>query len=296
MDVSIIIVNYNTRQLTANCIASIFEKTKGVDFEVILVDNASTDGSKEFFENDYRLKYVYSEKNLGFGQGNNLGYQYAKGDYIFLLNSDTLLINNAVFELVKFMEMHPEVSICGGALYNPEMQECSSYGLFLPSLSLEFDTLFRGVFSRKQLLRMKNEISTKGYACIGYITGADMMLRREKIEEIGLFDPEFFMYYEETEMTYRYKQKGYSSVFFPTAKIQHLEGKSFAFKETREKMYFSSRRLYYKKTGHNSLYYYLCTSVYMSYLLTSLLKDLFLTKDWQSAIHSLRRMKIVFLS
>ena len=96
MDVSVIIVNYNTKKLTKNCIDSIFQNTKDVKFEVILVDNASTDGSKEFFEQDNRIKYIYSTTNLGFGKANNLGYKEASGKYLFLLNSDTLLLNNAI--------------------------------------------------------------------------------------------------------------------------------------------------------------------------------------------------------
>ena len=89
MDVSIIIVNYNTCQMTKECIDSVFERTFGLDFEIILVDNGSTDGSKSQFEKDSRITYVYSEFNLGFGCANNLGYKFAKGDYVFLLNSDT---------------------------------------------------------------------------------------------------------------------------------------------------------------------------------------------------------------
>ena len=90
MDVSIIIVNYNTKDLTSQCIDSIYEKTQGVRFEIILVDNASTDGSKEVFEKDTRITYIYSDENLGFGRANNLGAKVAKGKYLFLLNSDTI--------------------------------------------------------------------------------------------------------------------------------------------------------------------------------------------------------------
>lgn len=98
MDVSIIIVNYNTYDLTAACIQSIIEHTKRISYEIIVVDNASTDGSKEKFERDSRIKYIYSEKNGGFGYGNNRGIEIANGDYFFLLNSDTLLLNNAIYE------------------------------------------------------------------------------------------------------------------------------------------------------------------------------------------------------
>ena len=96
MDVSIIIVNFNTKDITQKCIESIFQHTSDITFEIILVDNASSDGSVELFQKDNRINLVKSDANLGFGRANNLGFQYATGKYIFLLNSDTLLKNNAV--------------------------------------------------------------------------------------------------------------------------------------------------------------------------------------------------------
>ena len=96
MDVSVIIVNYNTLQMTKDCIDSVIEKTTDVDYEIILVDNASTDGSKEFFKNYRGITYIYNEKNLGFGAANNTGAKTATGDFLFFLNSDTLFKNNAL--------------------------------------------------------------------------------------------------------------------------------------------------------------------------------------------------------
>lgn len=276
MDVSIIIINYNTRKLTSNCINSIFQKTTNITFEIILVDNASTDDSRDYFENDTRIRYIYSNDNLGFGCGNNLGYQYAKGKYIFLLNSDTELINNAIFELVNFLDEHPEISIVGGSLYNRQMQLCHSYGIQLPSFFQELNMLFRGCFTKKREIKVEKSIVEKGYAIVGYITGADMMIRRDSINKVGLFDPDFFMYYEETEMTYRHKVKQNVSAYFPKAKIYHFEGQSFNVKETRECLYLNSRKLYYLKTGHSMFYYYCCTLIYILYLMSSIIKCWFM--------------------
>ena len=100
MDVSIIIVNYNTKDLLVNCLNSIYEKTKDVLFEIIIVDNASIDGSEEMIKNDFKeVVFIQSGDNIGFGRANNLGIKEAKGDCIFLLNSDTILLNNAIKEL-----------------------------------------------------------------------------------------------------------------------------------------------------------------------------------------------------
>lgn len=113
MDISIIIVNYNTKELTKNCIDSIYEKTKDIEFEVILVDNDSNDGSKELFERDKKIEFVEAGKNLGFGKANNLGLTRATGKYIFFLNSDTILVNNAVKIFFDFCEGHKDLKTGG---------------------------------------------------------------------------------------------------------------------------------------------------------------------------------------
>lgn len=211
MDVSIIIVNYNTRQMTSECIDSVFEKTTDVEFEVILVDNASTDGSKECFEKDGRIKYIYSNENLGFGKANNLGLRYAKGKYLFLLNSDTLLLNNAVKIFFNFAEVSDnKYCFWGSFLYDKNRNHIHSYGYF-PSL--------------KNLLLKPNIAESADYSTIltvDYITGADLFIRRDTINKYGLFDPDFFMYFEETELQYRYNKKGYLSMIIPDPQIMHL--------------------------------------------------------------------------
>ena len=106
MDVSVIIVNYNTIELTLNCINSIFTHTLGIDFEVIVVDNNSDDGSGEILRLDKRIVFIQNLANEGFGSANNIGYRYAKGKYLFLLNSDTILLNNAIKLFYDYAEQH----------------------------------------------------------------------------------------------------------------------------------------------------------------------------------------------
>lgn len=130
MDVSIIIVNYNTKKLTSDCIQSVIDKTLGIDYEIILVDNASTDGSKELFENDERIIYIYSDKNGGFGYGNNRGMEIAQGKYFFLLNSDTILLNNAVKEFFDYAECHGDKGLYCCYLFGDAMQYVCSFFLF----------------------------------------------------------------------------------------------------------------------------------------------------------------------
>ena len=114
IDVSVIIVNYNTLELTKQCVESLKAKTKGIQYEIIIVDNASNDGSQEYFRNDESIIYIYNKENLGFGRANNIGYRHSSGKYIFLLNSDTILENNAIKIFFDFMEQNPGIGCAGG--------------------------------------------------------------------------------------------------------------------------------------------------------------------------------------
>lgn len=191
MDVSIIIVNYNTREITQNCIESIFQHTKGIDFEVILVDNASTDGSIELFEKDTRLKFIESGKNLGFGKANNLGYTYSKGKYIFLLNSDTILLNNAVKEFFETHEKMPINVACLGCVLKAAdgMTENNSYGTF-PSISQTLRSVLSLYF--RHAPHEKTAVSDADNFKVDYVIGADLFIRRNVIDHMHLFDPDFF--------------------------------------------------------------------------------------------------------
>lgn len=253
MDVSIIIVNYNTRELTQNCIHSIFENTNGVSFEVILVDNASTDGSVEFFEQQQRIQFIKSEKNLGFGKANNLGYKYAKGKYIFLLNSDTLLLNNAIKMFYDKMEsIDGSIGCLGCLLENANHQYTHSYADFPRASNLLcslVSPLFRLLGCKKWILD-NPELRTnhQSFFQVEYITGADLFIRRNVIEECGLFDPDFFMYYEDPEMQHRYLKKGYKSYIYDAPKIMHLQGSSMKPNKRKSLIIFDSQLRYLQKT------------------------------------------------
>ena len=128
MEISIIIVNYNTCDLTLQCLQSVYEKTVDVGFEVIVVDNASSDNSVEMIKKMFpQVKIIESVENLGFGKANNLGVKYANGDYLFLLNSDTILISNVIFEFYRFMQKSPQIAACGGNLIDASGNSCLLY-------------------------------------------------------------------------------------------------------------------------------------------------------------------------
>lgn len=252
IDVSVIIVNYNTQKMTAECIESIFEKTKGIAFEIILVDNASNDGSKEFFKKDRRIRYIYNDENLGFGKANNIGVDVAQGRNIFFLNSDTLLVNNAIKILSDYLDSHGESGICGGNLFNSEMEPIHSFQMFYPTIMEELNELLKCIPTALFKTDRSQFNNTGQSKEVAYITGADLMIKKELIEKYGAFNSAFFMYFEETELCHRIKKAGYMIMSVPDAHIIHLCGKSTK-KATKNKMYIESKRRYYGLTHDNDI-------------------------------------------
>lgn len=276
MDVSVIMVNYNTLELTKNTINSVMEKTKDLKYEIILVDNASTDGSIEFFEKEYKNKIIFikNNENLGFGKANNKGIEIAKGKYVFLLNSDTLLINNAIKILFDFMEKNDNCGVCGGNLFDINLKPTHSFLKKLPCLISEIDfqlNFFSKIF-RKIINKRSDFNYSKNEKEVGYITGADMMIRKKVLSETGMFDKDFFMYSEESELTYRIKQKGYKVISVPQAEIVHLEGKSSTFKEKKYHMFLESKYKYFYKTSDfkicKYIYYVSQIGYFLRFLIT----------------------------
>lgn len=262
MQISIIIVNYNTKHLTADCIDSIIAKTSEVEYEIILVDNASSDGSQEKFSSDGRILFLEAGDNLGFGKANNLGAQHAKGDYIFFLNSDTLLLNNAIYEMWRYCEEHKEDNIggLGCILCDGNNQRCHSYAK-LNTWKDIVKSYFIAPFCKskaKEIMAMDAEDESKDAFEVGYVTGADLFVSRKVIDECGCFDPDFFMYSEESEMQWRFKKHGYKNMIIKSPKIMHLEGMSQAKKKspTMKKIIMtqSSLYLYVKKTSSSFQY------------------------------------------
>ncbi|MCL2156462.1 MAG: glycosyltransferase family 2 protein [Methanobrevibacter sp.] len=254
MDVSIIIINYNSFIITKNAIESIFVKTNDINYEIIVVDNNSKDGSgillKKYFKE--RIIYIQSNENIGFGKANNLAIKKAKGRNIFFLNSDVILLNNAVNILSKYLDKNINVGVCGGNLYDKNGLQNFSFYRCLPSIMFELNTLL-GYFPFKIMYGKNLYFNNTGRPLkVAYITGADMMIKKSVFCNIGGFDPEFFMYYEDTELVYRLSKAGFYSYSVPDALMVHLEGRSFKNEISKKIATLSGRKIYYKKT-HNYL-------------------------------------------
>lgn len=264
MDVSIIIVNYNTLSMTQECVNSVFEKTSGVNFEIILVDNASTDGSKEHFEKDSRIKYIYSKENLGFGRANNLGVEYASGDYVFFLNPDTILINNAVYILSEYLSGNKKVGAVGGNLFKANMQPNHSFKRMRPSILDDLDIALGGIISRIRYGR-DTDFNHAGLPLnVAYICGADLMVPRNVLNKAGAFDEDFFMYYEDTELCHRIARCGLGIKSIPNAKIIHLDGGSSSSSVSRETTLLKSKAIYLKKI-YSGIYPTICLILFYMY-------------------------------
>ena len=262
MEVSVIIVNYKTPQLCINCINSVFEKTVGIDFEIILVDNDSQDDSLRIIKEEFgeRVTLVDAKGNLGFGKANNLGAKYTKGEYLFLLNSDTILRNNAIKYLYDFIKQDSTVGIVGGNLFDNDGNPAHSfkYNQFdLSSLKVSgfFRTMWQKVSGKTQEWEFND--TKEPVELNGYITGADLMIKKSIFDEVGGFDSDFFMYFEESEMTFRVRQLGYKVYSVPEAEIIHLEGastKGKSFSERRQRMFNESAVVYFRKVyGEESI-------------------------------------------
>jgi GT2 family glycosyltransferase len=251
IDVSIILVNYNTKKLLIDCINSVYKKTSGVIYEIIVVDNNSHDGTEESIKTNFPdINFIQSGDNIGFGRANNLGIKCAKADFIFLLNSDTLLVNNAIKILFDYIVKNPNVGVCGGNLYTLEVKPTVSFNQSMPGFASDLDVFLGGVLSRMSY--GKNIFfnhTNRPMILNGYVSGADMMIRKEAINAVGLFDSDFFMYYEETELTWRIKKENYKVASVPDAKIIHLEGASETIKENTIRRMIKSKYLYFEKTN-----------------------------------------------
>lgn len=262
MDVSIILVSYNTEELTKECIKSIYDKTEDVNFNIIVVDNASKDNSCRMIKENFPdVKLIESKVNLGFGGANNLGIKASEAKYVFLLNTDTVLINNAVKILFDYME-NPEnanIGVSGGQLYNADMTFQGSHGkfedinfLFKKSLGLNWINRLKRLknIKTKNQTKSSNEVNKK-YTPFetDMILGADMMIRRSALDKAGMFDERFFMYAEEEELCFRIKKHGFKVMLNPEAQIIHYGGGTTSKTNTSievEKMRLKSTVLFYE--------------------------------------------------
>lgn len=226
MKLSIVIISFNTKQIILDCLKSIYATAADLDLKVIVIDNASTDGSAPAIATQFpQVKLIKNSRNLGFTKANNQGIRASRGEYIMLLNSDTLVKPRAIQKLIKFMDSHPQVGIAAPQLLNPDGL-IQPNGGYLPRLSniiawiLFVDDLpfIKPWFWSYQLRYLPKFQQTRNF---GWLQGAALVLRRSMLDQIDLLDEQIFMYAEDVELCYRARKSGWQVMLLPQAQVIH---------------------------------------------------------------------------
>ncbi len=257
MDVSVIIISFNTKELTRSCIISLQNMTAGVKYEIYVVDNNSTDGSAEMIEKEFPNVYlIKNSENIGFGKANNQAIKLSDAKYVFLLNSDTILLNNALKILYDKMELteNRSVACCGGALFNEDLTNQISYGRFPTIKALIYYYSLSRIYPKtyKKKYFMAGILENEEELIVDYVTGADMFIRKNVLNDVGYFDKDFFLYFEETELCSRFIKANYKNKIFSEAKIIHFCGMS-PLNEKKREIFLKSMYIYLKK--HRGIIY-----------------------------------------
>lgn len=257
MELSIIIVSYNTKDITRSCLDSLRKWLVGDNWEIIVVDNGSTDGSVEMLKEFPDITRIFNKNNLGFAKANNKGIKIAKGKYILLLNSDTEIREDSLETMLRFMDGHPKAgaATCRVELPGGSIDPACHRGFPTLWVSFTYLTGLEGILPRVPLfagyhLGYKNMMIPHQ---VDVISGAFFMVRKKAVDEVGMLDEDFFFYAEDIDWAYRLKQAGWEIWFNPQASILHKKkqsGRAHVDKKTKRMgdIYFHTYNwLFYKK-------------------------------------------------
>ncbi|MEK7623001.1 MAG: glycosyltransferase family 2 protein [Patescibacteria group bacterium] len=259
MDLSVIIVNYKTQKLTLQTLKSVFAaQTPAGKVEVILIDNHSQDDilikAKAAFSH---LITISNDKNLGFSAGNNLGLRQARGRYVLLLNSDTIIESDTLIKMVVFMDAHPRVGLatCRVELANGQLDLASHRGFPTPWAAFTYYLGFEKLFPRSRWFGQYHQ----GWQDLSLAhpidapVGAFFFLRKSALNQVGLLDEAFFMYAEDIDLAFRLKKAGWEVMYNPDTKITHLKGSSGITSISKDqrvvttKNFFQAMKIFYQK-------------------------------------------------
>jgi len=252
IDLSVIIVNWNTRDLLRDCLNSVYQTISGPAFEIIVVDNCSTDGSVTMLEKEFpSVIRIANRENKGFGAANNQGFSIMKGEYALLLNSDAVLTPGAVSKLWDFCRCHEKAAIVCGQLLNADGSKQNSVASFPSLLTLAVNTsLLEYLFPRRYPSKRYEHTSPIE---VDSAIGACMMIRKKALEEAGAFDERYFFFFEETDMAYTMRRKGWRIYQVPDAVIYHFQGQSIGH-QARSRIEFYRSRYQFLEKWHSPAY------------------------------------------
>jgi len=230
LDLSIIIVSWNVKDDLRDCLRSVEDNRPSCEYEVVVIDNASTDGTARMVGSDFpRVTLVANEENRGFAAANNAGIARAEGRYVLFLNPDTIVHPGSLDTLIKFMDDNEDAGVCGPKLLYADGTLQPSVRRF-PTLRgvlhcytiLRVVPIFHGQYKKWRMMDFRHDRRMD----VDQVMGAALMARRSVVEDIGGMDEDFFMYYEEVDLCYRLKKAGWRIVFIPDAVITHRGGRS----------------------------------------------------------------------
>jgi GT2 family glycosyltransferase len=275
MDLSIVILNYQTFELTKNTIDSVLKYDYPFSYEILLVDNASGDDSlsklKDYFKD--RVKFIASAENKGFAAGNNQALAIAEGRYILLLNSDTVVWENTLENIYNYMEEHNDVGACGCRvlLENGELDKACKRSF--PNVKNSFFRLFHIPTNSRDANYNLDSLPDDEIYEIDCLTGAFMFIKSEVLDKVGFLDESFFMYGEDIDLCFRIKNAGWKIVYYGKSKITHFKGGSS--KKQRPKLiyeFYHAMYIYYKKYYANESSFIVNIVVYIGMVLLCILK------------------------
>jgi GT2 family glycosyltransferase len=256
IDLSIVIVNWNTKDLLLQCIQTIKQTTLERSVEIIVVDNASVDGSAEAIRGLPKVTVLCNEKNLGFAAANNRGIRVSNGKYVCLVNSDVEVLELCLDRMCMYMDEHPEVGLLGPKVLNKDLtlqRSCAE----LPSVrnTMTQALMLDRIFPKARWFRNRF-LSDFGYDTeqdVEVLSGCFMMARREGLEEIGLLDEKFFIYKEDVDWCKRFADGGWGVRFYPAAKAIHYGGASSAVAPAKFLIEMEKANLQYWRKHHTWL-------------------------------------------
>ncbi|MDD3998562.1 MAG: glycosyltransferase family 2 protein [Candidatus Shapirobacteria bacterium] len=220
MNLSIIIVTWNTADTTLKCIQSIKNNLPNFNYEIIVVDNASTDNTLSLLEKEKNLKIVKNKTNLGYGKGNNIGVAVAKGEYLLFLNSDMELIDNKLIEMYKYQTENPNIGIIAPKFLNTDLSEQGS--VWPPQTCINaFKELWLGKKAYSKYVPKTNSPVE-----VFSLSGGAMMIKKSLFNQIGGWDKRYFMYFEDLELCRQVRKLGYKIYYFPECSFIHRHGAS----------------------------------------------------------------------
>ena len=275
MDLSVVIVNYGTFELTKNTINSILNYSYPFSIEIIVVDNASVDDSlsklKEYFKDN--VKFIASKSNNGFAAGNNQALKIVDSKYILLLNSDTLVWQNTLEDIYNFMENNQDVGACGCQVLLEDNTLDKACKRSFPNVKNSFFRLFHIPTKSKDDNYNLDDLDDNGVYEIDCLTGAFIFTRKKVLDSIGLLDETFFMYGEDIDLCYRIKKTGWKIIYYGKDKITHFKGASS--KKQRPKLIYEFYRamyIYYKKHHSHESSFLVNIIVYFGIFLLCIVK------------------------